>query len=147
MELIREQVAAADLPGAVRFEYDFQPELPEVEVDPVQAGQVILSLLVNAAQAMEGEGVISISARSAGGDAVEIRVADSGPGVSEDRRDQIFEPLFTTKASGIGLGLPVSRSLARANGGELELVTPGEPAPGGATFGLTLPSVGQASGP
>jgi C4-dicarboxylate-specific signal transduction histidine kinase len=68
---------------------------------------------------------------------VELLVCDSGPGVKPDLVERIFEPLYTTKARGIGLGLAVSRSLALANDGELSLQPPGD---GGATFVLSLPA-------
>jgi C4-dicarboxylate-specific signal transduction histidine kinase len=66
---------------------------------------------------------------------VRLHVADDGPGVPADLRGKIFEPLFTTKARGIGLGLAVSRSLAEANDGTLEL----DDTAGGARFTLSLP--------
>jgi signal transduction histidine kinase len=69
-------------------------------------------------------------------DVVAIEIADSGPGITAEHRARVFEPLFTTKARGVGLGLPLSRSIANANGGDLVLVSsPGE----GARFRFTLP--------
>ena len=79
-----------------------------------------------------------VRARAAGG-RVQYEVADSGPGVPAENREKVFEPLFTTKSRGIGLGLAVSRQLARANGRELELAGDGGH---GAVFRLTLPIVG-----
>ena len=71
----------------------------------------------------------------ANGSRVYYEVADTGPGIPTQNLEKIFEPLFTTKARGIGLGLSVSRMLARANGGDLTASS----APGqGATFTLTL---------
>lgn len=108
-------------------------------VDSVQIGQVVINLFSNAVQAMEPNGgTLTIRARVDGG-CVVIEVADTGPGISDENREHIFEPLFTTKARGIGLGLAVSRGLARANGGDLAFET----ALGrGTTFTLTVPSAG-----
>ncbi|MGH7636142.1 MAG: sensor histidine kinase, partial [Gemmatimonadaceae bacterium] len=109
-------------------------DLPPVLVDPIQLGQVILNLLTNASQAMDGSGRIHVCATQ-NGTRVFYDVADTGPGIPAGNLEKIFEPLFTTKARGIGLGLSVSRMLARANGGDLTATsTPGE----GARFTLTL---------
>src|SRR5205814_6638727 len=98
-------------------------------------GQIVLNLLSNATQALEGTGSIAVNAHADNG-AVHLDVVDTGPGVAPENIEKIFEPLFTTKARGIGLGLAVSRTLARANGGDLTVTsTPGE----GAIFHLTLP--------
>jgi len=127
----------ARLVGVERLtiERRIDPDLPDVEIDPVQIGQVVFNLLINAQQAMDGQGTMRIRASAHDG-SVQIRVTDSGAGVPQDLQDRIFQPLFTTKARGIGLGLAVSRSLAEANGGTLTVMSP----PGeGATFTITLP--------
>jgi len=67
---------------------------------------------------------------------VRFEVIDQGPGVPEEHLDRIFEPLFTTKTRGFGLGLPLSRTLAQANGGRLDV---GRAEPGGAVFVLQVP--------
>jgi C4-dicarboxylate-specific signal transduction histidine kinase len=85
-------------------------------------------------------GVMSVSASGRDG-SVRIEVRDTGPGVPSEIADKIFEPLFTTKARGIGLGLSVSRSLAVANSGSLFVANHPE---GGAVFTLDLP-VGDAA--
>ncbi|MEX2178759.1 MAG: ATP-binding protein [Gemmatimonadaceae bacterium] len=120
----------------VRIGVDAPADLPPVLVDPVHLGQIVLNLLTNAVQAMGGSGRLTVRTRS-NGTMNHLEVSDTGPGVAPENREKIFEPLFTTKARGIGLGLAVSRTLARANGGDLTLVT--EPLAGGATFRLTLP--------
>lgn len=137
--VVREQIARVEAPATIDVQVDLPSHLPEVRVDPVQIGQVVLNLLSNAVQAMEGTGTLTISAARQDADTVELRVADTGPGVEAEYRERIFEPLFTTKARGIGLGLSVSRSLTRANGGELELAETRGPA-GGAVFALALPA-------
>jgi signal transduction histidine kinase len=123
------------------IETDIPPDLPPVEVDPVHAGQVIDNLLSNAVQAMDGKGLIRVKARKAGGFVV-VEVSDTGPGVPPENADRIFEPLFTTKARGIGLGLALSKTLAQANGGDLTLVSrAGE----SATFAFAVPVSGTPS--
>jgi signal transduction histidine kinase len=110
-------------------------DLPHVEIDPVQIGQVLFNLLTNAHQAMETGGTLTIRGHRSG-ESVVIAVADTGRGIAPELLDKIFEPLFTTKARGIGLGLAVSRTLTASNGGRLTVASePGK----GATFTLTLP--------
>lgn len=102
-----------------------------------QVREIILNLLINAVQAMDGHGTLQIATRCAGA-AVEVLVTDSGPGVPESHRARIFEPFFTTKAEsrGTGLGLAISNEIAFEHGGTIELL-PGEGA--GASFRIVLP--------
>jgi signal transduction histidine kinase len=134
--IIASQLARVSVPPAVHVTEEHDPQLPPVEVDPVQIGQIVFNLLTNAVQAMgDTGGTLRIGTRI-DGDEVCLRVTDSGPGVAAQHLDKIFEPLFTTKARGIGLGLAVSRGLAQGNGGDLRVISvPGH----GATFILSLP--------
>ncbi|MCE9659740.1 MAG: PAS domain S-box protein [Burkholderiales bacterium] len=123
--------------------------LPAVQADADQIGQVVMNLLVNAQQALsgtDGERRVRVetgfrAAAAGSGAAVWLRVHDNGPGVPGAARSRLFEPFFTTKAegAGTGLGLAVSRSLARDHGGDVELETPAEGA--GASFLFSLPVV------
>lgn len=135
--LLTQQLDRVAIPSNVHVEVRVDDGLPDVHVDPDQVGQILVNLLTNATQAMDNQpGVLSVSARNGDG-RVRIDVRDTGPGVPPDITDKIFEPLFTTKARGIGLGLSVSRSLAVANRGRLSVTNhPG----GGAVFTLDLPS-------
>ncbi len=109
--------------------------LPAIQIDPVQIGQVLFNLFTNAQQAMENGGTLTISGRVDHG-RVTIDVADTGRGVAPELLEKIFEPLFTTKARGIGLGLAVSRTLTASNGGDLTVASAlGQ----GATFTLSFP--------
>lgn len=109
-----------------------------VRADPARLEQVFVNLLSNALDAVAGrqERWIVIDAVDTG-DTVEITVADSGPGIPADRRDRIFEPMFTTKepGAGLGLGLTIAYSIMHDMGGTL---TAGDAAGGGALFRLTL---------
>jgi signal transduction histidine kinase len=128
--------------NGVQLESQVNGDLPAIFVDSMQIGQIVLNLLTNAVQAMGGNGRIQLKVQ-VDGDQLHLDVADTGPGVPSQNAEKIFEPLFTTKARGIGLGLAVSRQLARANGGDLVLATG---AGSGAVFRLTLPLVpGSAS--
>ena len=111
--------------------------LPAIEADSDLLCQVVLGLIGNAADAMPAGGEIVLSAR-ADGDAVEIAVADSGPGVAPELRERIFEPFFTTRARGVGLGLAVARQIVEAHGGAISV---GASDTGGARFALRVPAV------
>jgi signal transduction histidine kinase len=129
-------------PGTV-IETDLPGNLPPVRVDPAQVGQIILNLLTNAVQAINGHGGRILVRATIAGDHVQCEVVDNGAGIAREHLEKIFEPLFTTKARGIGLGLAVSRQLARANNGELTVSSSiGQ----GATFRLWLPiATGEAA--
>lgn len=136
--IVETQLRRVSLPPGIAIHRDFPDALPLVLVDPVHAGQIVLNLLTNALEAMGSSGTLGLRGRSMGDGSVRLEVSDTGPGVPPDQRDKIFEPLFTTKASGVGLGLAVSKSLALANGGELSLLTTdGRP---GASFGFDMPA-------
>ena len=131
----------------------FDPDLPTVMADGDQLGQLVLNLLVNAQQALaqvpqaRRQIAVSTGVEQRRDDAparelrVWLRVADQGPGVADEHRERLFEPYFTTKAEGqgTGLGLAVSRSIARDHGGDLVI----ESSVRGASFRLSLPQSGQ----
>ncbi len=134
-EIVLPQLKDFPLDG-VRIEHDFPPTLPPVVVDPVHAGQVVYNLVTNAIQAMgDSGGVLTVRGRSDGNGHVCLEVSDTGPGIPPENLERIFEPLFTTKTRGIGLGLSVSRTLAQGNGGDLTVLNNPER---GATFIFTL---------
>jgi len=95
----------------------------------------LLNLLLNAAQALAGQGQIVVGTERDDRDAV-VQIRDTGPGIPADIRDQIFEPFFTTKARGGGLGLPIARRTAELHGGSLTLECPSE---GGTIVTMRLP--------
>jgi signal transduction histidine kinase len=115
-------------------------KLPEILGDPDQLKEVLANLLVNAYEVMVSGGVITIreeqSLDPALGQTVVIRVSDTGPGISESVRDQVFQPFFSTKEEGTGLGLSIATRIIEDHGGRLDLEANETE---GATFVITLP--------
>jgi two-component system NtrC family sensor kinase len=118
-------------------------EWPQVMVVPSRLVQVLVNLMMNAADAMAAKGTIVVSCEE-DGHKVTLAVADEGPGISRENRRKVFDPFFTTKpvGQGTGLGLPVCRSIVEAFGGTLELAPFVEGQ--GAKFVLTVPSASGA---
>lgn len=118
---------------------EISPDLPRVWIDRTQILQVIVNLVTNAAQAMsDGQAwnrTLSIRARE-NQDRVTIEVEDSGPGVDPKVRERLFESFYTTKTTGIGMGLAICRSIVEAHGSEIELQSSQYL---GARFSFTLP--------
>jgi signal transduction histidine kinase len=112
----------------------------QIAGDPDLLAQLLLTLIENAGQACAPGGKISVAVVR-DGEAVELRVADDGPGVDPAIAGQIFEPFFTTRAQGTGLGLALAARVAQAHGGVLSLRTGEGLGPGGrgACFALHLP--------
>ena len=106
-----------------------------LEADSQMIRAAMLNLLLNAAQAMDGHGRITVTIKGSDGHCA-ICVRDSGPGVPAELQERVFEPFFTTKARGGGLGLPIARRTAELHGGTLTLALS---ASGGTTFTLSLP--------
>jgi signal transduction histidine kinase len=128
--------------NSVSVRTQFAEDLPRVQGDRVQLQQVMLNLIVNAIQAMSGIGEgprelqVSIEAvPSEGG--VRVGVRDTGPGLSPESLSRLFEPFYTTKPEGMGMGLSICRSIIEAHGGRLWAI-PCEPR--GALFQFTIPA-------
>ena len=107
----------------------------EASLDLAMLRRILRNLLVNATQAMDGPGTITVSATVEGGE-LRIDVRDTGPGIEGDVIESFFEPFVTTKSRGTGLGLPIARRYTEAHGGHLELLETG---PGGTCFRIALP--------
>ncbi len=163
-ELIKESLGRCAVPENIVVRTDLPDALPALMVDAFQMGQVLQNLITNAVQAMPGGGSITICAKGARMDEgqgardevssvvsaneqsglssyVVISVSDTGVGISPDGMKRLFQPLFTTKAKGLGLGLTVCKNLIEANNGEIEVESrTGE----GTTFSVALPVEGRA---
>jgi two-component system NtrC family sensor kinase len=126
--------------SGIKISTRLQANMPEVSIDGDQVGQILVNLLINAQQALDsvsGHREILIETGRLPGQQF-VRVSDNGPGVADDVRERIFDPFFTTKTegTGTGVGLSVSRSIAREHGGELSLESDEQ----GASFFLSLPA-------
>jgi len=136
--LIERTLGKQPPPEGVQVTTEIPPGLPTVFVDPEQMEQVLVNLVRNAYDAMPDGGRLTIAAKRVTGPSIRIQISDSGCGIAEENMDRLFEPLFTTKVRGIGLGLTVSKSLVEANGGSIEAESDGVPGKG-STFTVHLP--------
>ncbi|WP_224242618.1 protoglobin domain-containing protein [Hyalangium gracile] len=136
-EVWQSAVSAVQHPPGVTVSQRGLEQLPQLTGDPNQLRQVFLNLLENAVQALGETGTVELTATTAPG-FVELIFEDSGPGVSESIRRRLFEPLMTTKARGIGLGLPLVRRILERHGGTIAYAPRSEPG-AGARFLLRLP--------
>ncbi len=125
-----------------RLLISLEPKLPEVLGDGVQIQQVLLNLVRNAIEAMNeraSDDFVTITASALGSAWVEISVSDSGPGLAQEVEERLFEPFFSTKTQGMGLGLSICKSIMSVHGGELRYR---RNLHGGAEFIMRLPAVG-----
>jgi signal transduction histidine kinase len=131
----------SDLLGRhVRAQPDLEAGLPPVVGDRNQLQQVLLNLVLNACDAMDGQATdrrLTVRTRQRDQGRVEVSVSDHGPGIPEADLDRLFDPFVTTKAQGLGLGLTICRSIVEAHGGRLWATNPGQ---GGATLHCELPA-------
>jgi signal transduction histidine kinase len=122
--LLEESVALVSLQARAKG-VDVRTSIPPapvvVEADGSQLKQVFLNVFLNAVQAMEGGGVLSVEALRFESGRPLIRVTDTGPGIPEEALDKVFDPFFTTKKGGTGLGLSICYTIVKAHGGEIEV--------------------------
>jgi len=120
----------------IRVEVELPAPAPTVRMDRNKIQQVLINLFMNASQAMEGEGRLSVSCQIE--DFIVLRVVDSGPGIAEEDVARLFDPFFTTKpvGEGTGLGLSVSRNIVELHGGSLDIANAPD---GGAMVTLRFP--------
>lgn len=142
-EVVREVGSIAQVEarrGGVQLRFELTRRLPEVMVDSIQIQQVILNLIRNGIEAMSsttsGRKVLTVRTGRREGGQLEVCVADRGSGLPDDGAERVFEQFFTTKPEGMGMGLPISRSIVEAHGGNLWAAANPE---GGAIFTFTLP--------
>ncbi len=138
-EVIERSLRKCAVPDTVKVRLDIAQALPLVSVDPMHLHQVLWNLMTNAVEAMPQGGTLGIGASQAGGQ-LRISIEDSGCGITAEQQAKLFQPMFTTKARRIGLGLVVVKNLTQLNGGSVEVST----APGkGSTFSVLLPCGGS----
>ncbi len=145
-EIIKETAVLAEGPASrnnVSIMFELAPDLPSVFGDGIQLQQVILNLLMNGIEAMtsvvDRPRLLRIQSRADDTGQILVSVQDSGIGVSAAVMPRLFEPFFTTRSKGIGMGLPISRSIIEAHGGRLWAESNGEQ---GSVFQFTLPGGG-----
>jgi signal transduction histidine kinase len=157
-ELVKKSLAKCAIPGNVKLHLEIPETLSRLHIDPRQMVQVLVNFITNAVQSMPEGGSVRVSARliakcglrnaelkseiqnlksEIDGNCIEISVSDTGEGISPENRKKLFQPLFTTKPKGIGLGLVVCKNLVEANNGRIEVQSElGK----GTTFTMTLPA-------
>ncbi len=117
-QLITQTLSKSLIPENITVSTDLPEGMASIAIDPIQTSQIFLNLIENAVHAMGKGGNLKIATKVKNG-ITEIIFTDEGHGIPKENLSKIFEPLFTTKAKGIGLGLSVSNSLAKANGADI----------------------------
>jgi signal transduction histidine kinase len=125
----------------IQVKQDLETSIPTTFADPDLLKQVFFNIILNGAQAMEGSGILTVSSQSKnGGSTIEIKVQDTGMGISEDDHSRIFDPFFTTKEKGTGLGLALVYGIISKHKGTIDVESElGK----GTTFFLTMPVLNQ----
>jgi hypothetical protein len=142
LSMFREEFEEARISAVI----DLSPDLPSISADPDQIRQVVWNLVSNAVQAMGGSGILTVAthlADPAEGTGVVLEVSDTGGGIPHDVVRNIFNPFFTTKAKGTGLGLPIVHAIVEKHGGTIHL----DNREGvGVAFSIFLPLVPKGAG-
>jgi len=143
LEQVR-RLVELELPPGIRIERDYDPSIPDFEMEPDQLQQAFLNIVRNAVEALGDEGVIKLKTRTVfqitiHGKryrlAAEIKITDNGPGIPESIRDTLFYPMVTGKDGGTGLGLSIAQNLIDQHKGRIECVS----WPGHTEFSIYLP--------
>ncbi|MBW1851917.1 MAG: MCP four helix bundle domain-containing protein [Deltaproteobacteria bacterium] len=136
LKLLQHRIEACD----VSIRLNRKKFIPDIQADPKQFKEVLVNLIVNACESMQGGGLLVISEeetfKESLGRSVEIRITDTGSGIPESIQEEIFQPFFTTKEEGTGLGLSIAAQIIKQHGGSLAY-TPTEGR--GATFIISVP--------
>jgi len=133
--VIEDALSPTTIPESIKLIKKLDTELPQAEIDASQIHQVLLNIITNAVQAMPEGGKLTIAAREKES-FLEVEIVDTGCGIPEEAISKIFDPLFTTKAKGIGLGLAVCKTIIDRHEGNIEVKSQ---AGKGTTFTIKLP--------
>ncbi len=145
------RIVGAEDQKSLRFHRDYDPGLPDIDLDRDQIVQALLNLVQNAATALDGQGTITLRSRAANNFTIgeirhrviaSIEIEDDGPGIPRELQDSVFYPLVTSRPEGTGLGLPAAQELISRHGGLIEF----ESRPGRTVFFVRLPLSTAASG-
>ncbi|MBN2482569.1 MAG: HAMP domain-containing protein [Candidatus Omnitrophica bacterium] len=134
LEILKEQYADT----RIEIKTEFPTHIPLIDADAERLKQVFFNLIINALQAMGKEGILTLSLETSGetSPSIEIRIKDTGKGIKPEHIAKVFEPFYTSRSEGMGLGLAISKKIIDQHGGEIEVTsTKGE----GTTFTITLP--------
>jgi PAS domain S-box-containing protein len=134
--IIQEILTCTNVPEDIKVESQIGESIPTIMADPDQLSQVFGNIILNAIQAMPEGGQLIIKSKTSRPDRITISITDTGVGIPEENLEKIFEPLFTNKAKGIGLGMAITKTFVEGHGGSIEVQSKaGE----GSTFTVKLP--------
>jgi signal transduction histidine kinase len=134
--VVREALSRITVPGNVEVVSQLDETLPAIMADSDQLRQVFENIILNAIQAMPAGGRLGMESRTPSAGWVAVSIADTGVGISLEKMPRLFEPLFTTKAKGVGLGLALTKMLVEAHGGAIHVQSE---VGRGSTFAVRLP--------
>ena len=139
-KVVQETLSRNTVPENVEVVRQLDESLPVIPADPDQLSQIFANIIRNAIQAMPEAGQLLVKSEVPSPKWVSISFADTGVGIPPEELQKVFEPLFTTKAKGIGLGLAVAKTLLEGHGGTIEVQSEVEK---GSTFTIRLPIGGD----
>jgi len=131
--LISEEASAKGI--SLRTDWGNEPIVIPMDRDKLQ--QAVFNLVKNAMESITGEGIVTLSVRNAEKGRVSVRITDTGCGMTTEEVDRVFNPEYTTKEKGLGLGLPLAHEIIRGHGGEIRVLSRKDQ---GTTFEILLPS-------
>ncbi|MDP3042467.1 MAG: ATP-binding protein [Candidatus Omnitrophota bacterium] len=121
-ELLAHSINNLQVPAGIDLETHLPADTWEIKADKIQINRVFINIIINALEAMKNKGKLSITA-SRGEKFTTVIFQDTGPGIKEENKAKIFEPFFSTKSSGMGLGLSTSKAAIEAHGGQMEIIS------------------------
>ncbi len=137
--ILKEAITQTNIPDSIKVTNGLDGSLPAVIADPGQITRVFSNIIQNAIQAMPDGGKLLVKYASTGKGWLQISVSDTGSGIMDENIDKVFEPLFTTRAKGVGLGMAITKTIIEAHGGKIRVKSKiGE----GTTFIVSLPTRG-----
>ena len=134
-KVIEDALSRVTIPENIELTKKLAADLPDVKIDPDQIQQILVNIITNATQSMSEGGKLTIAVREKG-KFLEVEIADTGCGIPEEAVGKIFDPLFTTRAKGIGLGLAVCKTIIDRHEGFIEVESQVRK---GTTFNIRLP--------
>jgi signal transduction histidine kinase len=139
-EVVQEALSRTVVPENVEVVSQLDEGVPIIQADPDQLGHIFGNIILNGIQAMSEGGRLVVRSEVSSSEWVAVSIADTGVGIPEENLGKLFEPLFTTKAKGVGLGLAVTKTLVEGHGGIIEVKSEEGV---GSTFTVRLPMSGS----